>query len=251
MIVYFSGTGNSRYCADFLAYHLEDQAVDAGQYLKQGIQAELLSGKPWIFVSPTYAWQLPRIFADFIRESWIQGSKEAYFVMTCGSEIGGAAKYNQELCRQKNLNYRGTLEVPMPENYIALFSAPDRESSEKIIKAAQPILEDGCARIQRGEAFPEKKASAVDRVKSGPINKGFYTCYISAEKFFATSQCIGCGKCEKACVLNNIRIENNRPVWGKNCTHCMACICGCPLEAIEYGNISRGKRRYLCPAYKE
>ena len=28
---------------------------------------------------------------------------------------------------------------------------------------------------------------------------------------------------------------------------CMACICGCPAEAIEYGKKSRGKPRYQCP----
>ena len=52
----------------------------------------------------------------------------------------------------------------------------------------------------------------------------------------ATDACIGCGKCVELCPLNNIRLENGKPVWGKHCTHCMACICYCPKEAIEYGN---------------
>ena len=30
----------------------------------------------------------------------------------------------------------------------------------------------------------------------------------------------------------------------ENCTHCMACICYCPAEAIEYGKKSLGKPRY-------
>ena len=46
------------------------------------------------------------------------------------------------------------------------------------------------------------------------------------------------------CPLNNIHLESGRPVWGKNCTHCMACICYCPKEAIEYGKKSKGKPRY-------
>ena len=33
-------------------------------------------------------------------------------------------------------------------------------------------------------------------------------------------------------------------VWGSDCTHCMACICDCPAEAIEYGKKSVGKPRY-------
>ena len=56
--------------------------------------------------------------------------------------------------------------------------------------------------------------------------------------------------CEKLCPLNNIELQNKEPVWGTNCTHCMACICGCPKEAIEYGRISKGKVRYQCPEYK-
>ena len=41
---------------------------------------------------------------------------------------------------------------------------------------------------------------------------------------------------------NNIKIQNGKPVWGKDCTHCMACICHCPTEAIEYGKKSVGSR---------
>ena len=42
----------------------------------------------------------------------------------------------------------------------------------------------------------------------------------------------------------NITLKNKKPVWGKHCTHCMACICYCPAEAIEYGRKSVGKPRY-------
>ena len=59
--------------------------------------------------------------------------------------------------------------------------------------------------------------------------------------------CTGCGACVRACMLNNVSLTDGRPVWGKNCTHCMACICGCPQKAIEYGKKSVGKPRYQCP----
>ena len=56
--------------------------------------------------------------------------------------------------------------------------------------------------------------------------------------------CIGCGRCVELCPQNNVHLKNGKPVWGKNCTHCMACICYCPKEAIEYGEKSKGKPRY-------
>ena len=34
MIVYFSGTGNSRFAAEYLAKQLEDELLDAGQRIK-------------------------------------------------------------------------------------------------------------------------------------------------------------------------------------------------------------------------
>ena len=59
MIVYFSGTGNSRFCAQFLAHALNDTCFDVFSLIRQGIALELTSEKPWVFVSPTYGWQLP------------------------------------------------------------------------------------------------------------------------------------------------------------------------------------------------
>ena len=69
MVIYFSGTGNSRYCAQILANALNDQLLDAAGYIKHGIAAELISDKPWVFVGPTYAWQMAHIFSDFIKSA--------------------------------------------------------------------------------------------------------------------------------------------------------------------------------------
>ena len=49
--------------------------------------------------------------------------------------------------------------------------------------------------------------------------------------------------------MRNITLTDGKPKWGTACTHCMACICGCPVSAIEYGSKSRGKPRYQCPPY--
>lgn len=54
--------------------------------------------------------------------------------MNCGSEIGNAAKYNQQLAKQKQLEYMGTAQIIMPENYIALFQAPEKSKQAKLLK---------------------------------------------------------------------------------------------------------------------
>ena len=171
--------------------------------------------------------------------------------MTFGSEIGNAARYNQALCRKKGLRHRGTLPVVMPENYIALFDAPEEAEARKIIAAAQPALERGIGCIRSGRDFPAVKAGLTDKLKSGIVNAAFYRFIVRAKPFTVSDACIRCGKCENACPLGNLRLRDGTPVWGGRCTHCMACICGCPAGAIEYGTASRGKPRYQCPEYEK
>lgn len=51
------------------------------------------------------------------------------------------------------------------------------------------------------------------------------------------------------CFTNCIVMREGKPHWEGHCTHCMACICGCPQHAIEYGKKSQGKPRYRCEEY--
>ena len=251
MIVYFSGTGNSRYAAEFLARHLEDACIDAFHFIRDGIAAEFISGKPWIFVSPTYAWQLPRVFADFIRSGNFDGHEDAYFVMTCGSSIGGAGAYNAALCREKGLHYRGTLQVTMPENYVAMFPVPEEDEARRIVHAAQRSLKKALRHIAAEENFPDKNAGLGGKMMSGIVNGLFYPLFVADKKFRVSDACISCGKCAEGCVTNSIHMAGGRPVWTGRCTHCMACICSCPTAAIEYGRASVGKPRYHCPEVEE
>jgi len=247
MIVYFSGTGNSRFAAEFLAKQLNDGLLNAGQRMKVGGKDNLHSDHPWVFVAPIYAWRMANVLSEYIRSTQLTGSRDAYFVLTCGGEIGNAGQYAAQLCGEIGLNYKGVLEVVMPENYIAMFNAPGEEESRAIVAKAKPVLEKAGELIRQGKNLPVPKAGLLDKLKSGPINEGFYKFYVKADAFFATDACTGCGVCVEACPLNNIHLNNGKPVWGKRCTHCMACICGCPIEAIEYGKRSRGKPRYRCP----
>ena len=247
MIVYFSGTGNSRFAAEYLAKQLDDELLDAGRRIKTGERDSIHSDRPWVFAAPIYAWRMVNVMAEYIRRTELTGSQDAYFVLTCGGEIGNAGKYAAQLCEEIGLSYKGVLEVVMPENYIAMFNAPGEDESRTIVANAKPVLEQGGELIRQGKNFPVPKVSLLDKLKSGPVNKGFYQFYVKADAFFATDSCTGCGICVEACPLNNIRLNDGKPVWDKHCTHCMACICGCPTKAIEYGKRSRGKPRYQCP----
>lgn len=244
MILYFSGTGNSGYAARRIADGLGEPLLCLNDRIKAGDTAPVETGERLVIVTPTYAWRIPRIVEDWLLHTELTGAKRAWFVMTCGSEIGDADRYNRRLCQAKGLVCMGTAQIVMPENFIAMFNAPTVEEARRIVAKAEPFIDRAIAAIRAGHMFSPPRKKLYDRIASSAVNPVFYPLFVKANPFTASDVCIGCGKCEKLCPLNNITLQNARPVWGTNCTQCMACICYCPTRAIEYGKKSVGKPRY-------
>ncbi len=247
MVLFYSGTGNSEYVAKRIATALDDKCENLFERLSTQNNQPISSDTLFVIVAPTYGWQIPHILRDWLKGTELNGSKDIYFVLTCGGEIGNAEEYLKKLCLDKGLNFRGCAEIVMPENYIAIFGAPEEKEALGIIEKAEPKIDEIIQMILANKAIPSKKVGIADKLKSGIVNAVYYPLIIHSKKFLATDACIGCGKCEKACVMNNISLINGRPKWNDSCTHCMACICGCPTKAIEYGKASIGKPRYQCP----
>ncbi len=246
MILYFSGTGNSAYVAKRIGKETGDEVLDLFTKIRENDFSEMHSERPWTVVVPTYAWRIPRIVQNWIENTEFTGNHDMYFIMTCGDSIGNAGKYLKKLCAGKKMNCLGCLGIVMPENYIALFSTPKQEEALQTIEQAESVIGHAASCIKNGNMLPRAKTSLTNRISSGMVNSLFYPLFVHAKKFYVTSACISCGKCAAVCPLNNIHLDNGKPAWADHCTHCMACICRCPEEAIEYGKHSNGLPRYIC-----
>lgn len=244
MIIYFSGTGNSRAVAEEMASVMDDDIVDIGEHLHLGEMGDFRSDAPYVFVCPIYAWRIPAIVTEFIEKSHFSGSKLAYMVVTMGSEYGNAAKYARRSLIKAGLECKGFVGIPMPSNYIVMGRSEVPPEGACIAKreAGRAIARELGRRIRAGEILgPERKGGAF---KSAIINPLMYA-GLKPKKFRSTDRCNGCGRCSKACPLGNISIQGGRPLWGRNCTQCAACLGICPQSAIEYGKATVGKRRYM------
>lgn len=250
MILYFTGTGNSRFAAEYLASSLGDRAEDVFASLRAGDMPTYTSEKPWVIVCPTYAWRIPTVLRDYLLGCDFAGSRDVYFVMTCGGSIGNADKYNRQLASRLGLTHRGTAKLVMPENYIAMFRAPEPEEAAELCRRALPEL-DRIADTVRSLGDLGFPASLAGAIQSGVVNPAFYRFFVRDSDFAVSADCTGCSLCAKSCPMANITLRDGRPVWGGDCTHCMACITLCPAKAVEYGKKSVGQPRYRCPALSE
>ncbi len=155
--------------------------------IKEGDTSPVKTDDLLVIVTPTYAWRIPRLVKNWLRQTEFPGAKQAWFVMTCGGEIGNAAKYNHALCREKQPAYMGTAQIVMPENYIAMFNAPQAEEARQIIAKAEPDIDRAISAIAADQVFPVPRNNLYDRFMSGPVNPIFYSFFVKAKAFAASN----------------------------------------------------------------
>ena len=244
MILYFSGTGNSAYVAKELGKSLSENVLDLHPKIADADFSPLHSELPWVIVAPVYAWRIPRIVSDWLLRTELTGNRQVYFVVTCAEDAGNTERYAQKLCTEKHMEFMGCAAIIMPTNNIAMFQTPTQTEAKTIIAAAQPSVHVACEVIRTGKKMSPAVPPLTGQFKSRIVNPVFYALFVKTEKFFATEKCISCGKCVKICPLHDIQLIDGKPAWGKNCTHCMACINYCPTAAIEYGKQTKDRPRY-------
>ena len=90
MILYFTGTGNSRHIARLISKEIDDEVISINELIKSGSNNEIKSDKPFVIIAPTYAWRIPMVVEKFIKNTKLSGNKKVYFILTCGADTGDA-----------------------------------------------------------------------------------------------------------------------------------------------------------------
>ncbi len=243
MVIYFTGTGNSRYIAKNIARVLEDEVVSINNLMKAKKKGNFKSEKAYVIVTPDYMSRMPVPVEKYLYECTFEAGKDVYFVITGGEAAGKADKYTERLANAHKLNYKGTASIKMPANYVVMYDVTPKEQAQAKAQEALPGIEAVAMDIRAGKTLhiseDMKKHNAFSAI--API---FNATMVTAKGFTVNNDCVGCGTCEKLCPLNNVKIANGKPIWGKDCMHCMACISACPKKAINYGKKTVDRQRY-------
>lgn len=251
MVLFFSATGNTEFIARQLALKLGDDCLNLLDRVKRGDHSPLHSEKPFIICAPVYVCEMPRFLARYLKQQTFTGSREVYFIFTSGGYAGISGQLAKAMVRKKKMKYLGHAEFKMPRNYVAndhYPMLPAEQVQERILNSCRH-LEEVVADIQAGRKLKARHIWLFETIITLPFNPVWSRLKYKTDDFYTTDACVGCGKCERLCPLNNISLKERKPVWGQECTHCMACIANCPTEAIEYGTISQTKEKYRFSKY--
>ena len=247
MILFFSATGNTKLMAETIAERLQDETLDLLTRIKNNDYSDIYSERPFVICSPIYVGELPSFFMDYLKKASLKGSREVYGVFTNGGYSGIAGGQLKSIVKHKNMLFKGYAEFKMASNHITNRShkAPDDTLIKERTRTSLARLDDVASVIQKGECFQNRRILLLEYLATVPVAP--VLCYFiqTTKEFRVKDTCVLCGKCERLCPMNVIEMHEGKPVWKESrCAHCMSCIQNCPTEAIEFGSITEGRRRY-------
>lgn len=253
MILYFSGTGNSKYVAKSLSNLLGEETGFIPELDPASIDFE---GKMLCFVFPIYSWGVPPGVMEFIGRlnggfigKLRSGAVPVVMVCTCGDETALAPEMFEKAFAAHGIGVAGAWSVIMPNNYVLLpgFDVDSPEVEQKKLDHAPSRIREIAGLISEGDFRRDVTVGRHAKFKTGWIYPLFKRYGINRKKWNVSEECVKCGKCVAACPVGNLKMKSGGyPMWGDQCVSCLACYHACPTKAISYGRRTSGKGQYFC-----
>ena len=249
VIYYFSGTGNAKKAAEWIADEAFNFGVNATVYsidnpekivYPDGNEKTLIG-----FCSATHGFNLPPIMLRFIYKfpkikncnTFILNTRagmKLFKIFTPGlSGIALILPFIFLLFKgYKTIGFR---PLDMPSNWISLHPGIRKKIVISIFERCEKISRDFTKKILSGKKVYRGLFSLPLDLLITPISLGYYLVgrFMLSKTFISTSDCNNCGLCLKQCPVKAIENQNNQMYWTFKCESCMKCMNNCPQRAIE------------------
>ncbi len=231
--IYFSGTGNTKYCLEKFCKATGGKAIS----IEDPAALKIIEQNETLAVGhPIYYSDIPPIMRDFIKtHADLFCGKKIFILATMGLFSGDGAGVSGRLLKKCGAVILGGLHVRMP----------DCIGDEKMLK--KPLA----VNLKLIHNTEEKIEASVQKIQLGKYPKDglhFYSriCGLFGQRlwFKATAKgltkklkinsdkCIGCGMCSTNCPVKAISLRNKKAVFTGTCGLCYRCINSCPQKAI-------------------
>ena len=239
LILYFTGTYNTRYLANKLKERLIDnKEVTLFEVNSSNFDNVIdLNAFDNIFISyPIYAFNIPSYFYKYLKKLiFIKGKK--YFIFKNSGETFALNDVSSRrlirLLKRKGISEYSEYHFVMPYNihfkFDDQFLYQCLKYNEKLMEIMLYDLKNNIYRKNKNNIFYVIAAYFL-RIQSigGTINSYFY----KVDK----AKCNKCQLCINTCPIKNIYINKKDKIKFKhNCLMCMRCSFNCPKNAINIG----------------
>ena len=248
LILYFSGTGNTKYVANLFSQALLAKGVSVQMRSIEEPQP-IEPGYDLLVVGCPKYYEYPAMFLlQYLRKALPTAQQQTPTLAFCTQASAAKTDFTglAKILQQKNHELQVTKFFTIA-NDLMFFggfsptSAQEAQSNREKAAQAVPSLVEA---FMSGQRQTEKVAPFLRPVYHAVAAGCTATMPLFAMKYAASDACIGCGLCAKSCPKSNIQMVEKRPEFGKNCIFCTRCINLCPAHAILYG----GKQypQYVC-----
>lgn len=233
--IYFSGTGNSKYCLDNFLRVSNSQsnayAIEEPQCIN-----EIQKHEEIVFAYPVQYSNIPKIVKDFIvahKELW--SGKTVFVIATMGLFSGDGAGILARLLKSYGANISGGLHVLMPDSISdeKVLRRSYAKNKEHIAKALVKVEK---AALLYKEGSPTREGLHIGSHIAGLFGQRLYfyhkTKHYRSNLKIDIDYCTGCGTCVNLCPMKNLSLSQHKAVAGSACTMCYRCISQCPNKAI-------------------
>ena len=241
LILYFSGTGNTKYVANLIHDEMKSMGFQTEIHsIEDEFTIAADSYDLLVLGSPKYYEYPPFYFMEYLKKNLPNCREMIPTMMFCTqvSPLTTDFKGIEKMLRRKNHKLMVEKSVPIANNMVIFSAFPptDLKKLQANIENLQSQMKPLLSEFSNGTVIHErpKWILAVVEQLVARICTGLFPVF--AMKYSASSQCTGCGLCAKMCPEKNIKLQDERPVFGRKCLFCMRCINQCPENAILYDN---------------
>lgn len=248
-IFYFSGTGNSKLTAEWIAETARQNNEPVKIYniakIEKAQISELTdSSEKFVFISPAHGFNFPPIMVNFLLK-FPKGKNSVILMSTrAGMKIGnwvtpgvsGVALYFASIIMWlKGYKMQALYGIDLPSNWISLHPGLTNKTIDYITDKVREKVRRSAEEIIAGKRSYWTLTEIIQDSIVTPISIGYYFAgrFILSKTYIASSDCDNCGVCIKNCPVNAIKLIDNRPYWTYHCESCMKCVGECPNKAIE------------------
>lgn len=256
-IIYFSGTGNSRWAAKTCLELLSEGgikgkciSVEAGE---DRVRELFESSHRLIIVYPIYGSDMPKLLKKTLLELSSKIPKKTMLLCTQLSFSGDANIHMAKLIRKSGIDVVVTGELNMSNNLSTpLFKRKPMtgEELQENLRANRERIDGLIQKFLTGKKAI-KRLTFSDRIGGGTQRLLFNLCYpLYPLLLSANERCNRCGYCERLCPVKAITVNTREVRWSSRCIFCVRCYNYCPVEGIDLMGATKDRdkfRRYKGP----